>query len=83
MKLITDYISDLFTQELTSQEAFDDWHKRVCVEICEVSNKYIDCMENGYSYGLAEKILNMTLRNMFDTGKWSVQLERVEKYINV
>jgi hypothetical protein len=82
MELIAHYINSLFTQELTSQETFDEWHTKVCDKICEVSNKYVDYSESGYSYELAEKVLNMTVKNMFDMGNWNIQLEPLKKYLH-
>ena len=88
MILISRCINDLFTQKLISQEEFDGWHKKTCEEICEEFNKnniskWIDWMENGYTHGLAQGILNLTFENMLLMETWDDQLMQIKKYLHV
>ena len=50
--------------------AFDDWHKKLCEEICKQYDKI--CDNNAYplansffSYGNAQKWVNMTIKNLY------------------
>ena len=86
--LISGCIDNLLIQKSSGQEAFDTWHSKTCEEICEVSDKHkvpkwVEWMENGYPYGLAQKILNMTIKNMIIMGRWDDQLDPIRSYLHI
>ncbi|MCL2125964.1 MAG: hypothetical protein FWH33_08270 [Oscillospiraceae bacterium] len=89
--LITGCVDDLFKCKLTEQEAllaFDAWHKEICEKICEESNKHnipkwVTWMESGFTYGLAQKWLNMTIKNMLVMERWDGSFEPIRKYLHI
>jgi len=86
--LIDSCIETMFTLELSQQKSFDDWHQKTCEEICRVSNEYnvhkkVKWMGSGFAYGLAQKWLNMTLKNMLVMDCWEAMLEPIEQYLHV
>lgn len=86
-KLITRCIDDLFMQRVSEREIFDAWHKDTCDDICEISNKHnifkwVEWMEKAYTYGLSQKILNMTIKNMLVMEQWDIHLEPIKKHLH-
>ena len=82
-ELITHCIRDLFTLNLTQQEAFDDWHKNTCEKIMKSSGEDKVPLANGFTYGLAQKWFNMTFKNMRIMEKWDTELDKIKKYLHV
>jgi len=67
-----------------SQSDFDAWHKNVCTGICEIS----ECIRGEgikFSYGHAQKWLNMTLKNMLvaETEDWWSSINRIRDLLHV
>ena len=86
--LIVCCIDELFAKGLSEQISFDIWHKETCDKICEESNrreipKWIKHMEDGFSYGVAQKWLNMTIKNMLVMEQWDSYLEPIKQYLHV
>ena len=73
-------IDDLFKCGLSQREAFDSWHQESCDKICEVSDKYI---ENVFAFGLAQYLLNLTLKNMLLMEQWDNYLKPIRSYLHV
>ena len=87
-KLIIDYINDSFAFNLHSWKVFDAWHRLTCEDICERSNKHgvskwVDWMENGFPYGLAQIWLNLTIKNMLLMERWDEKIAPAEKHLHV
>ena len=79
--LIDDRIGELM--ESQDWESFDCWHDSVCEKIICMSDEIIDLIEPGtrdkwpnrrLPYGIAQKWLNMTFKNMLIVGKWDDEL---------
>jgi len=76
----------------TDPEAFDTWHKETCDAICAESKRHnistwvewLKPMENGFTYGLAQKWLNMTIKNMLLMAQeeWA-WLDQIKSYLHV
>lgn len=86
--LIARCLDELFKLELSEREAFDAWHKETCENICEVSDKHnipkwVTWMENGFTYGLAQNWLNVTIKNMLIMEQWDEQLEPIRNYLHI
>lgn len=66
---------------------FDEWHEKACDGICELagtSDCGVDLFENGresFTYGQAQKWVNMTLKNMLIMGLW--EMEEVKKNMHI
>ena len=69
------------------QDAFDEWHKKACEKICEISKCIEEHIEGKFTSGLAQKWLNMTLKNMLaaDTvaGDWYEKLSKIRDLLHV
>ena len=88
VKLIARCIEKLFSQQISTREEFDVWHKKTCEEIREVANTYnipnwSEWAENGYTHGLAQLWLNSTIEYMLLMEKWDDHLEPIKKYLHV
>lgn len=59
-------ISDLTeTVSINCQKDFDEWHYNTCKGIIDISeDKLCEVLQNQFTVGLAQKWLNMTLKNM-------------------
>lgn len=86
-KKITQCIEELFIQNISEQKEFDTWHKKTCEEICKISDKHniSKYLKNGFTDGIAQKQLNMTIKNMFvmDMEKWNEDLNKIKKYLHI
>lgn len=49
---------------------FDSWHKNVCRNMKSLSKKQLEGYGIIFTYGQAQKWINMTLKNMLISGKW-------------
>lgn len=57
-------LSQYFEEDMpASQDAFNDWHKKVCDSILSI----LKALYTEVHYGKAQKILNMTLKNLYCT----------------
>jgi hypothetical protein len=84
MRLVVRCIDELLARESFTPEAFDDWHNKTCTAICELSNKHnARLTEEGFTYGLAQRLLNLTIQNMLLMERWDEQLEPIRKYLHV
>ena len=86
--LIAGCIKNVFNHKITEPEAFDVWHNETCESISEVSREYgiskwVAWMENGFTYGISQKRLNMTIKNMIVMERWDDHLEPIRKYLHV
>lgn len=79
VKTITGSLNELFFSNVD----FDNWHHNTCekiIKLSEVLNQYLD---NEFTYGLAQKWLNMTIKNMLVMENWDTQLNRVKRSLHV
>ena len=91
--LISLRIQDLLMHNLSQQNEFDEWHQKTCEEIRQVSDvhkvhEWVTWMKEkkiGFTYGLAQKWLNMTLKNMLvaETAEWFKQLDKIRNLLHV
>lgn len=87
-EIIPNQIDKLFglTERITA-EKFKEWHYKACKEIIENSNccnEYIKtAFSEGFTYGLAQKWLNMTLKYIGIMGKWNDEFERIKDSLHV
>lgn len=86
--LIVRCIGDLLAQDLSDKEAFDAWHKSACEKLCKESDKHniskwVEWMENGYTYGLSQKIVNMTIKNMLVMEQWDSYFEPIKQHLHI
>jgi len=79
---------------LDNPKDFDDWHKATCKAIRDKSvehnvSDYVKWLKKheheGFSHGLAQKWLNMTLKNMLiaETASWYKKLDELRKLLHV
>jgi len=78
--LITRCVDVLLKRELSSREAFYSWHKESCEKICELSDKHI---EGEFSYGFAQYLLNLTLKNMLLMESWDEYFEPIKNSLHI
>lgn len=82
-KWIADSIEELF-QSLPNRLAdFDEWHNAVCQKLIDITPQKKLNLCNAFSYGLAQKWLNMTLKNMLIMEQWDTELEKIKSYLHV
>jgi hypothetical protein len=87
-RLIEGHIGDLFKGVLSERGAFDVWHNKACEDICNVSDEHnipqwVEWMDGEFTYGLAQKWLNMTIKNMLIMERWDEKLEPIKKCLHV
>ena len=85
MKLIARCINDLFAQKVTSQEEFNLWHKKTCDEIYEGTKKHniSKFIENEHTIDFAQRVLNLTFKNMLNMEPVDDKLSPIKKYLQV
>lgn len=70
----------------TEKFDFDGWHNTLCEDINEEANKckYLVSSDNNESfhYGQAQKWVNMTLKYMFFTERWSDCFENIKEVLH-
>lgn len=66
--LIDRCLEELSRNTSYQREAFDVWHKQTCEQIIELSGKH--GVPKEFTYGLAQKWLNMTIKNMLVMEQW-------------
>jgi hypothetical protein len=83
--LIDDCVNDLFKQKISEQAAFDVWHGETCEEIRRVSkeHKISDWVSDGITYGLAQKWLNIAIKNMLVMEKWDDDLNLIRAFLHI
>ena len=81
-KLIACCIEDLFQQNVSKQEKFDDWHRDTCEKIIKISAEHgvPKWIEKDFSYGLAQKWLNMTIKNALIMGQ---KICEIKQYLHI
>lgn len=85
---IASCIDELLKMEVCGREEFDTWHHESCQKIRELSNKHnipkwVKWMERSvFPYGLAQKWLNMTIKNMLVMEKWNDELDKIRKQLH-
>ncbi len=83
-KMIADRIQDMLNHPVDTQDGFNDWHHKLCTDLIDMTNSADLKLRDGFSYGLAQKWVNMTLKNMMIMeGKWDAQLKAVTAYLHV
>ena len=87
-KLIICCIEDMSMLNLSHRKGFDAWHRITCEDICSISDKHnipkwVSWMENGFTTGLAQIWLNMTLKNMLLMEQFDEQLDVCKKHLHV
>lgn len=82
---VIDYLKTRILTKLTKKkEKYDKWHEDTCKEII---NKYskINSSEIKFSYGNAQKLLNMTMKYLYMLGKmkdkYYFEKEKVQKLL--
>ena len=74
-KIIQEYIAEsivqLLSQNAESAKVFNKWHAGCCTKIKEIADRRTDVIkEKTFSYGQAQKWVNMTLKYMDISGFW-------------
>lgn len=84
-KMIAREIQAMLDHPVDTQEKFDAWHHAVCTELMTMTAKKRKVLKlrNDFSYGLAQKWVNMTLKNMMIMEKWDTPLKAVMAYLHV
>ena len=81
-------IERLLEREVASDEQFDTWHDSICGHIIHTASHFKSdrgvplFRESGFTYGQAQKWVNMTLKNMLIMGVWD-DLEAVAPYMHI
>ena len=84
-ELIAEEVEKILNNLPIGKETFDEWHKKLCNKII---TKFIDCEINlkegtEFKYGLAQKWVNMTLKNMIVMEKWDQEMNALIEYLHV
>lgn len=79
---VSEYIVDSI---LGLKSDFDDFHRRTCSGIISFSNgkDFNDIFNESLNYGLAQKWLNMTIKNMLVMGLWNNLFEKYVSQLHV
>lgn len=69
-------------------DSFDETHKKVCKFIMKKANNYKGgdgkkLLKEEFTYGQAQKWLNMTIKYMYLMGFWKKEFENIEKVLHV
>ena len=68
----------------SDEDSYDDIHKKVCTFIIEKVNSYKDdFMADNFTYGQAQKWLNMTIKYMYLMGFWKDEFKNIEKALHI
>ena len=69
----------------SSESSFDGIHKTICEEIKTRANRKDDVkiLKVDFTYGQAQKWLNMTIKYMYLMGFWKDKFEKIEKVLHV
>lgn len=78
-ELITSCVEKLFKNEMS----FDIWHTNTCKQILDITEKHNLPIKIEFTYGLAQKWLNMTIKYMLIMEKWDNLLEPFKKDLHV
>lgn len=78
--LITQNIDGLIS--VRTKEDFDRKHKDLCEKIIEIAN-FQKVLEADFTYGQAQKWLNMTLKYMLLTGFWNDKLQPIIGFLHI
>ena len=86
--LIASSVDGLFSQGVDGQGAFDDWHNETCGKISGASNEHgvselVKWMGGAFSYGVSQKWLNMTIKNMLVMERWDGHLDPIRSHLHV
>lgn len=83
VQLIAQSITALLSSKTQSEAAFDAWHKEVCTKLCQTAISHKLKLDNPFTYGLAQKWLNITFKNMMIAEKWDDQLNAIKAFLHV
>jgi hypothetical protein len=83
--LIDRCICDLFKRKISERGAFDEWHGETYEEILRVSEEHniSNWVSDGITYGLAQKWLNMTVKNMLVMERWDNELNLIKEHLHI
>jgi hypothetical protein len=83
-ELIENSIQELLDNETVTINSFDEWHKSTCEKMCQTSERLSIYLNNEkkFSYGQAQKWLNMTLKYMLVAEQWE-KLDVMRSYLHV
>jgi len=83
-KLISCCVTDLLENGLQSQEEFDTWHYETYEKMLKISNSYgaSEFLKCGFTYGIAQKWLNIAIKNMIVMELWIEEFEKVKEYLH-
>lgn len=76
-------ISSCIDELLRSKVSFDVWHKDTCDKICSMTKTHNVPLVDEFTYGLAQKWLNMTLKNMLVMELYEEQLNQIKKDLHI
>lgn len=82
---ICSLLKNLYCKAEYSRAAFDLWHQNTCDSLIELANSLelnLFKYESFFSYGHAQKWVNLSLKNMFVMGLWH-NLDGIEEYLHV
>ena len=68
-----------------SAKSFDFWHKKCCDEIIKIATGQAGLLKsnNSFTYGQAQKWVNMTLKYMDITGFWEDKLCQLREFLHL
>ena len=84
-----DYLEKSIMCLLNNKElTFDVWHERTCDELVGKAAKWTEndqklFKDGGFTYGHAQKWINMSLKNMLVMGLWDTELSRYMECLHV
>ena len=69
-RLIDGGIETLLKSDVPTQDGFDSWHKKICEAIIVETKKRNVPLVWGFHHGMAQKWVNITLKNMLAVDLW-------------
>jgi len=76
-------IRKLLEQPPHTQDKFDEWHRKLCGEIVKFKYKNEGAKEIKLTYGIAQKWLNMTLKNMLAADLSEDEMKNIKEFLHV
>lgn len=69
--------------EIESQADFDKWHNDTCTEYCVHMSAQTFPKKFEFTYGRAQKVLNMTFKYLYCTESYQAEVEKIVEYLHM
>ncbi len=82
VEILTESI-DTILHDTSKAYTYSCWHKKVCDDLVKLSIKSHAFADNGFTYGHAQKWVNMTMKYILLMGLWDTELAHIKPYLHI